>query len=177
MARNPISRGGKRWAVEFENLKDVQLTFQRLSGLVQGITGLKAEDGARRALWDAFIEVSEFLRDNIKAAAAARNAPKRVQAAVFAFTDITKGRTTKKERSTLVGIRKGAPPRRDNRIYVEWSGRGKTLGMSLATIFNKGTSRGIKPGRFFQRGLFSSKSLILSRLTAAYKTAIESLNR
>lgn len=177
MARNPISKGGKRWAVKFANLKETQVTFRQLSDAVSGVTGVRSNLTAAAVISSAFKEVSEYLRDKIKSSAASKGVPNRVQAAVFAFTDLTKGKTARKQRSTLVGVRKGAPPRKDSRLYVEWNGTGKTIGMSLATIFEKGTTRGIKPTRFFRTALFSSRSYVLQRLTAAYKTAIESLNR
>jgi len=177
MARNPISRGGKRWAVEFTNLKEAQATFRQLSDAVSGVAGVRANATAAAVIAAAFKEVSEYLRDKIKSAATGKGVPNRVQAAVFAFTDLSKGKTARKQRSTLVGVRKGAPPRKDSKLYVEWGGSGKTIGMSLATIFEKGTTRGIKPARYFRTGLFSSRSYVLQRLTAAYKTAIESFNR
>jgi len=178
MARNVASGGGKRWAVEFANLREVRARFTEISNTISGIQGVRSNAAAERIINSQFAAVSEFLRDKIRSTAAARGVPKRVQAAVFAFTDLSKGQTARKQRSTLVGVRKGAPPRRDSRLYVEWKGSGKTIGMSLATIFEKGTrDKRIKPRRYFRDAYFSARSAILTRLTAAYKQAIESFNR
>jgi hypothetical protein len=178
MARNVTGRsGGKRWAVEFANLRDVQNRFNTIANTVSGIKGGRENATASRILNEQFAAVSEFFRDRIRAVASARGVPRRVQGAVFAFTDLSRGQTARKQRATLVGVRKGAPPRRDNRLYVEWRGTGKTIGMSLATIFEKGTkSKSIKPKRYFRDAYFASRAVVLNRLTAAYTKAIESFN-
>lgn len=185
MARNVTGRaGGKRWQIEFENLKEVRVTFQQIADVISGTLRYQKDNAAAATIIsEAFVEVSHYLRDKIRSNAAGRGVPNRVQAAVFAFTDMDKGRTSRKQRSTLVGVRKGAPPRKDSRLYVEWGGHGRhggsgaNLGMSLATIFEKGTKRGIKPRRYFRDAYFSARSTILVRITAAYKSAIESFNR
>jgi hypothetical protein len=184
MARNPISKGGKQWSVEFLNFKETQKTFRKISDSVSGVSGVRQNTEARSIIDAGFKEVSEYLRDKIRSVAVAKGVPRRVQAAIFAFTDMSKGSTRRKKLSTLVGVRKGAPPRTDTALYKTWGGKSKrgggfaiTLGESLSTMFEKGTSRGIKPARYFRTGLFASKSHILQRLTAAYKTAIESFNR
>jgi hypothetical protein len=178
MARSVTSGGGKRWGVELKNLREVTQRFAQISNTISGIKGVRINAAAERIINENFASVSEFLRDRIRATAAARGVPKRVQAATFAFTDLSKGQTARRKRSTLVGVRKGAPPRYDSRLYVEWKGSGKTIGMSLATIFEKGTrDKRIKPRRYFRDAYFSSRSLILTRLVDAYKQAIESFNR
>lgn len=178
MARNLTGgTGGKRWSVEFTNLRDVQSRFNTIANTVSGIKGVRENVTASNILAQEFARVSEYFRDRVRALAGARGVPRRVQEAVFAFTDLTKGSTARKQRATLVGVRKGAPPRRDNRLYVEWRGTGKTIGMSLATIFEQGTKdRRIKPRRYFRDAYFSSRAVVLTRLTQAYKKAIESFN-
>jgi len=178
MARNVTGGGGKRWAVEFANLREVRARFNEIANTISGIQGVRENATASRIINSQFVAISEFLRDRIRSNAAGRNVPNRVQDAVFAFTDFSKGQTARKQRSTLVGVRKGAPPRRYNRLYVEWKGTGKTIGMSLATLYEKGTrDKRIKPRRYFRDAYFTSRSAILNRLTAAYKQAIESFNR
>jgi hypothetical protein len=187
MARNVTGgTGGKRWAAEFSNLRDVQEQFNKIAASISGLSGKNENPVATRILNQRWSEISEFFRDRIRAMAAARGVPRRVQAAVFAFSDIrratygNRGRegTTYRERSSLVGVRKGAPPWRDDRIYVEWRGTGKTIGMGLATIFEKGTkNRSIKPKRYFRTAYFQSRSAVLTKLANAYREAIGVFNR
>ncbi len=179
MARNVTGgSGGKRWAVDITNLREVQARFREIANEISGISGIRSNKTADNILNQQFTAISEYLRDRIRASAVAKGAPKRVQDAVFAFSDPNAPkRGNRNRRSALVGVRKGAPPRRDNRLYVEWRGTGKTIGMSLATLFEKGSrDRRIRPLRYFSAACFSSKTIVLNRLTAAYKKAIESLN-
>lgn len=183
MARNVAGGGGKRWAVEFSNLRDVRQEFSDIANTISGIQGNRLNARAEDILNSGLADISLFFRDKIRSVAASKGVPKRVQNAAFAFTDIAKATyghkmrsgTTYRERSSLVGVRKGAPPWTDERLYVEWRGTGKTIGMSLATIFEKGTkNKRIKPRWYFRTAYFSARSVVLNRLVSTYKSAIES---
>lgn len=185
MATNVV-RGGKRWGVEFTNLRQLQVRFSDLAAAVEGRGDRARFKTAALRIQNEFVAVSRDLRDSIRSQAQARQVPRVVQQAVFAFTDFDRAKNARAERSTLVGVRKGAPPRRDMSIYREW-GRGsrrrkdntvavRGLGMSLSTIFEKGTKRGIRGRRYFRTAVFGARARILRRLTDAYRAGIEAFN-
>ena len=126
-------------------------------------------------------QLGASLRDKIRAVARANDVPKRVQNAVFSFSDPNAPKGTRKKRSALVGVRKGAPPRRDPNLYVEWKGSGKTIGMSLATIFEKGTRKqngnGIRGKYYFLLSVKSMQAKLIRRATDIYKSAVDRLNK
>lgn len=115
---------------------------------------------AKETVAAGIADAAVYVRDQMRAKQRAAGWPKRLEAAAFAFTDLQKsqrGRLT-----ALAGVRTGAPPRLDQRIYMEWSPRsGNTskraakakdrrqaaghnptkIGMSLAAMYEYGTSK------------------------------------
>ena len=174
------SASNKKWGVQIAGLKDAQLSFKALEQAI-GLNTTKADvQGIRQQLTMELGNLADYLRDKIRGYIASTGAPKRLSGAAFSYKDISKepqgwrGVKTRRYRGVLVGVRKGAPPRRDDRLYVEWSGSGKSIGMSLSTLFEKGTrSKSIKPKRFFRSAVFSSRAYILSTLTNSYRRAFE----
>jgi hypothetical protein len=131
--------------------------------------------------------VAKFARDTIRAAATGLGWPKRTIRTIFKYSDLKADELPRSVRSSLVGVRKGAPPRLDREIYKEWRasasknpkanrGKGELLGMSLAAMFEFGTSK-IQARPAFRRTYEAMKSKLRRDLVNVYRKAVESFNR
>lgn len=179
--RNVLTRAG-RWRVEIAGLKDVQTSFADLSALLLADGRIEKYQRGLEVVKYGFAQASFMLRDAARSTLGNRS--RRVTAATFAFADLDAGRTKAQKRTSLVGVRTGAPPRLDRSIYRVW-GAGSTrrngttatngLGISLGRIFESGTryQRGTK---FFSSAIRASKSRAIQTLITAYKDAIRLFN-
>jgi len=174
MAKSRGLISGKKWGAEIANLKETQVRFAEV---------VRAMDGDDRAAFRAakdriskrFAEVSRFLRDKARLNVAMAGGPRRVRAAIFAFTDFDASKDTRRKRSTLVGVRTGARPRLDKNIFFEWGKGTGRRGMSLGRIYESGT-RFVRGSRFFRNAVFSTKTAILNRLAEAYRDAVRMMS-
>lgn len=181
----PVS--GKKFAVEAANIRALQVRFTDIARAADGdktqLTNASAAIGA------AFASVAKLIRDKARTNLSSSRYPnvmRRLGAAIFAFTDPNRP-SDRNKRSSLVGVRTGAPPRKDGFIYVTW-GKGHRrrkdntvavngLGVSLAHIFNRGTkNRKIKPTRFFHNALYQTKAAAVRMIHSAYDRAVKSIN-
>jgi hypothetical protein len=179
--RNVITRAG-RWRVEVTGLKAVQTSFAELSAMLLADGQVNKYRRGLDIVKSGFARASFMLRDAARSALG--NKSRRVTAATFAFADLDAGRTRAQKRSSLVGVRTGAPPRLDRSIYRVW-GAGSTrkngttatngLGISLGRIFESGT-RYQRGTRFFSSAIRNGKSSAISTLVNAYKEAIRVFN-
>lgn len=179
--RQVLTRAG-RWRAEVTGLKAVQSSFAELSSLMLADGRINTHQSAIAIVKSGFAKASFILRDAARAALGGKS--RRVTAATFAFYDLDAGRTKAQKRSSLVGVRTGAPPRLDRAIYRVW-GAGSTrkngttatngLGISLGRIFESGTrfQRGTK---FFSSAIRNTKSSAIQTLVTAYKDAIRLFN-
>ena len=177
MARNVLGiQRGVKWSLEFRSFQRVKREMKSIGKLMSGDPGrLEFFQRIADELTSDIATLGVQLRDKIRSVGRANGIPNRVVNATFAFSDPGAARRKKWQRSALVGVRKGAPPRKDSRLYVEWSGGGKQLGESLATIFEKGTKH-IRGKYYFLLGVKSMSAALLRRATEAYKSAVEKLN-
>ncbi|CAB4166671.1 hypothetical protein UFOVP836_48 [uncultured Caudovirales phage] len=189
--RNVITRRG-RWGAEVKGLVAVQQSFGELSAILIADGRV---DKYRRGL---DIVKQGFASAAIKMQMAVRSSlggrSNRLTTATFAFYDLDAGRTKAQKRSSLVGVKTGAPPRKNPKLYVEWGDNAKghatyrshlikrnggfrigALGMSLARIMESGTryQRGTK---FFSSAIRETKSAAIQILVTAYKDAIRLFN-
>lgn len=155
----------------------------RFSDIAKAVDGSKATMFQRAAvgITDAFREAAHIVRDRARGNAQSGGVPKRLYSgsrpAIFAFTEFDAARDKKRQRSALVGVRTGAPPRKDPRLYVEWGKAGGRKGMSLARIFESGTRHGIRPRRYFRSAIFATRGRVLSVLTDGYRRAVDIFNK
>lgn len=155
----------------------------RFSDIGKAVSGLKTAQfqSVSKGIQDGYRIAANVVRDQARKNAASGNAPRRLYSgskpAIFSFAEFDASDNSRRNRSAMVGVRTGAPPRKDSRLYVEWGKRsGHLKGMSLGRIFESGTKRGIKPRRFFRNAWFSTRSKVLSILTSAYTEAIRRFN-
>lgn len=179
MARMPSVRGAVI-KCQMQNLREMKLRFSDIAKTIDRDTGTQFRSVAI-GITKAYALAAQVVRDKARSNASSGNVPRRLHSgsrpAIFAFTDFDATVDKKRSRSSLVGVRTGAPPRKDPRLYVEWGKRGgKRLGMSLARIFESGTRKGIKARRFFRSAVFATRSRVLSILTDAYSEAIRKFN-
>jgi len=179
--RNVLTRAG-RWRAEVTGLKEVQSSFGELTALLLAEGRVDKYQRGLAIVKDGFARASTLLRDAARTALGGKS--QRVNAATFAFYDLDAGRTRAKKRSSLVGVRTGAPPRLDKSIYRTWGVGSKRkngstathgLGISLGRIFESGTrfQRGTK---FFSSAVRGAKSGAITTLVNAYKDAIKLFN-
>lgn len=192
--------GGKRTRTEVEGLRELEAKVRDLLALDDtGSLGQRSArvQRARKELYGVLGEGAAMLKREIQSRAEARGWPKAVIAAVFTYADARKDQG-KRRQAALAGIRKGAPPRRDMKIYREWfpgrsrSRRAKKLvipgtisakgakyglqkiGMSLAAMFEFGTSKmAARPA--FRPALKAVQSTVLQQIAGGYKRVIETL--
>jgi hypothetical protein len=145
-------------------------------------------DMVKRGFADASIKMGMAVRATVSPRS------NRLTTATFAFHDLDKGRTKAQKRSALVGVKTGAPPRKDPKLYVEWGDNAKghatyrshlikrgggfrigALGMSLARIMESGT-RFQAGTKFFSSAIRETKSAAIQTLVNAYKDAIKLFN-
>lgn len=160
-----------RWGVELTSLKQNKTEFQAIAKAMAAENPSMfrlASDTIKSAYQQAALLVRDKIRDN----EAAKGVPRRIQAATFAFLDFDAASSNKNRRSTLVGVRTGAPPRYDPNIWRAWGKAGGRRAMSLARIFESGTHRGIKPRRYFRSAIFATRGQVLTMLSAAYQRAV-----
>lgn len=179
--RNVITRAG-RWRAEVQGLKDAQTSFAELSSMLLAEGRVSKYQRGLAIVKAGFQQASLLLRDAARAALGGKS--RRVTAATFAFFDLDAGRTKAQKRSSLVGVRTGAPPRLDRTIYRVW-GAGSArkngtiatngLGISLGRIFESGT-RYQRGTRFFSAAIRGTKSRAISTLVNAYRDAIAYFN-
>ncbi len=157
---------------------------------------------ARERLNSVLGDAADMVKVQARANAQAQKWPKAVIAAIFSYADIDKARGKFKYsiRGALAGIRKGAPPRRDMEIYREWNpGRswggivggylhptgkrvlkkglvsGRLIGMSLASMFEFGTSKmAARPA--FRPALRATRQRVLQFVANGYRGVIEQLS-
>lgn len=160
---------------------------QRTAELAK-IADKQARGRAAQLATNALNDTAAFTRDAIKTSASAGGWPSRLMGTIFAFGDVAADTLPRSLRASLVGIRKGAPPRRDDAIYREWKARGDNtsprkkrgggslIGMSLAAMFEYGTSK-IQARPAFRPTVTRLRSTIRQRLIASYKDIIEDLGK
>lgn len=179
---------GKKFAVDAANIKALQVRFAEIVNAAEGEDRTRFV-AAKNYIGEAFASVARLIRDKARTNLASSRYPKvtrRLDRAIFAFTDPSRPKD-RNRRSALVGIRTGAPPRKDSFIYAVWgvgSRRRKDgsvavngLGVSFAHIFNRGTlSRKIKPTRFFHNALYQTKAAAVQIIKNAYNRAVNSVN-
>jgi hypothetical protein len=163
-------------------LKAVQTSFAELSSMLLAEGRVEKYQRGLAIVKYGFAQASTILRDAARTAITGRS--RRVTSATFAFADLDAGRTKAQKRTSLVGVRTGAPPRLDRSIYRVW-GAGSTrkngttatngLGISLGRIFESGT-RYQRGTRFFSSAIRNTKSRAISTLVTAYKDAIRLFN-
>ena len=184
MAKSRNLATGRKWGAEIANLKETQVRFAEIVRAMDG-EDKSVYRAAKERISKRFVEVSRYLRDKARLNVAMAGGPQRVRAAIFAFTDFDASRVPSRKRSTLVGVRTGAPPRHDPHIFFTW-GRGSTrrkgggiahrgIGMSLGRIFESGT-RFVRGSRYFRNAVFSTKTTILRQLADAYKDAVRMMS-
>lgn len=183
-----------RWASEIANLKEVRQRFFDVSRAISKESPAGQAEPAGASLIRAFNDTALIVRDKARSYASQGKAAKRIYTgqtpAIFAFLELGRSDKNKKNAGPLLGVRTGKY-QHDTTLWKTW-GRGTRrrkdntvavngLSMSLGAMFERGTrqkgKRAIKPIRFFRSATFSSKSLIISKLTDAYKHAIEVINR
>jgi len=179
--RSVITRAG-RWRAEVTGLKAVQTSFAELSSILTADGRVEKYQRGLAIVKDGFARAAAVIRDAARTAIGSRS--RRVAGATFAFYDLDAGRTKAQKRSSLVGVRTGAPPRLDRSIYRVW-GAGSTrkngttatngLGISLGRIFESGT-RYRRGTRFFSAAIRNTKSQAIQTLVTAYKDAIHIFN-
>jgi HK97 gp10 family phage protein len=178
--------------VKVEGVKALQV---KLGNVVNALE--KEERGKYGKLTAQLMQdVAVFLRDAIRSEARAAGWRKESIRSIFAYSDLSReirsdGRESqfsRRLRTSLVGVRKGAPPRFDPKLYTEWvaspnnkspkrerSG-GEIIGMSFAAMFEFGTSK--MPARpAFRTAYNKVKGQVRLMLINRLKTIIESANR
>lgn len=165
---------------QVENLRELKMRFSDIGKTVNG-ERVSAFQTISRGIQEGYRLAAGVVLDQARKNAASGNTPSRLYSgskpAIFSFTDFNSSTDNRRARSAMVGVRTGAPPRKDSRLYVEWGSRsGHKKGMSLGRIFESGTRRGIKPRRYFRNAWFSTRSKVLSILTSAYTEAIRRFN-
>jgi HK97 gp10 family phage protein len=145
---------------------------------------------------DTMADASKLLRDAIRAKAIGQNWKKESVEAIFWYGEqkrqysAVSGRETgysRRIRANLVGIRKGAPPRSDPKIYAEWVASpnnksakrkragGEIIGQSFASMFEFGTSK-MLPRPAFRPAYQQMKSTIRRMIIEGYKRIIKEAN-
>lgn len=191
MARKSTATGARAvFQCKAQNLKEMRVAFHEIAKAVD-----MSERGRLAAvsggIQKAYAAAAVYVRDKARRNAQAGGAPKRLHSgarpAIFAFTDYDATRDTKRSRSALVGVRTGLSAKTpDQKLYITWGHGVKRkkggsvahggLSMSLARVFESGTSRGIKARRYFRNAVFGSRGQVLSFLTKAYEAAIRQIN-
>lgn len=162
------------------NLRELKMRFSDIGKAVDGLKTTQFQ-AVSKGIQEGYKIAANVVRDQARKNAASGNVPRRLYSgakpAIFSFADFDAATDKRGMRSAMVGVRTGAPPRKDSRLYVEWGKRGGHMkGMSLGRIFESGTKRGIKPRRFFRSAWFATRSKVLSILTSAYTEAIRRFN-
>ena len=201
-----ITRSGRGKAVrtEITGIRELEATVRDL--IAMGDSPLSVGQRATRARWareqlsEVLGDAAGLLKSRIRANAEAQHWPRAVIAAIFTFADISANRSSFKynqRQSALAGIRKGAPPRRDPKIYREWNpgaswsgitggylhptGKrllkkglvsGRKIGMSLASMFEFGTSK-MQARPAFRPALKAVQAEIIRRVASGYRHVIE----
>ncbi len=165
--------------------------LQRLRQRTAELAKIADKDSRGRAAQlatNALNETATFTRDAIRSSASAGSWPSRTIKTIFAFGDMAADSLPRSLRASLVGIRKGAPPRLDKEIYREWRasgtntsprkkrGGGTLIGMSLAAMFEFGTSK-VQARPAFRDTVTRLRSTIRKRLVTSYKAIIEDLGK
>jgi hypothetical protein len=170
----------RKWAVEAKNLKEMKLRFRDIGKVIDG-ERLTMFQAVAKGVTEAYKTAATAVRDRARYNAQAKGVPRRLYSgarpAIFSFAEFDASYDKKRNRSALVGVRTGAPPRRDDRLYVEWGNQTARKGMSLARIFESGTRKGIRPTRFFRSAIFATRGKVIAILTTAYRGAIDKINR
>jgi len=171
--------GNTGFNAELRNLNAVRRKFTSISKAIEG-ENPDLFKNAWSVITDAFAAASNELRDKTKLRRAIKSAPRRLDRAIFSFSDLSKVKSKAKRRSVLVGVKTGAPPRLDTNLYKIWGQRlnshnvvtKRAVGMSIARMFESGTSK-IQPMNFFASAITQSRSEIIKRLSDAYSRAVE----
>lgn len=165
-----------RWALEFANYKEVRGRFTGFAAVLQGDNPALFQQ-VSRVIVEAYKKAADLVRDKARSNAISGGVPSRLfsgaNPAIFSYADVVSATTGKRKQSALVGVRTGAPPRRDMAIYREWGKKsGHLKGISIARIFETGTRRGIKGRRFFRSAIFATRGRVLTMLADAYEFAM-----
>ena len=165
--------------------------LQKLRARIADLSSMADKDARGRAATvsaDVMNTAAQFVRDSIRSAASAGGWPQRTIKTIFKFGDLAEGQLPRSVKASLVGIRKGAPPRRDDEIYREWRasannkspnrkrGGGELVGMSLAAMYEFGTTKMAARPAFrdtFQR----LRGQVRKMLIEGHKRVIEEFNR
>jgi hypothetical protein len=168
-------------------VEGLQKLRQRTAELAR-IADKESRGRAAQLATNALNETAAFTRDAIRSSASAGGWPSRLMKTIFAFGDTAADSLPRTLRASLVGIRKGAPPRLDRNIYREWRasstntsprkkrGGGTLMGMSLAAMYEFGTSK-IQGRPAFRPTVTRLRSTIRQRLITSYKAIIEDLGK
>jgi len=172
----------KWFNAEIKNLNAVRKRFREISKVIEG-RDPELYKQAWSVITKAFATQADALRDKTRLRRAIKSAPRRLDKAIFSFSDISKVKSMTKRRSVLVGIRTGAPPRIDRKIYKEWGGKlgahnvrvTKRVGMSIARMFESGTQK-IQGMNFFKSAIMQTRDGILRKLAESYSQAVKMMS-
>jgi len=177
--------------VKVEGVRELRATVGNL------LNALEGQERSRygQMTYQTMADASKYLTDTIRSRATAAGWPRASVASIFWYGESKReydgGRETgysRRIRANLIGVRKGAPPREDAAIYKEWRASGKNqsprkkrgggelIGMSLAAMYEHGTTKMLaRPA--FREGYNIAKSGVRRILIEGYRAIIADANR
>lgn len=178
--------------VKVEGVRQLRVTVGNL------VASLEQEERSTygRIAYEAMAEASAFAWRAIRSMATANGWPRASIDSIFWYGSLKReynlrGAETgfsRRLRASLVGVRKGAPPRYDDDIYREWRASpnnkspnrkrsgGQTIGMSLAAMYEFGTTKmAARPA--FRPAYQASKAAIRKIIIEGYREIIRRANR
>lgn len=178
--------------VRVEGIRQLRATVGNL------VAALEKEERSKygKIAYDTMADASKLLRDSIRSEAISQGWRKASIASIFWYGEIKReysgtGAETgfsRRLRSNLVGVRKGAPPRFEPDLYAEWTASykntspkrkrsgGQTIGQSFASMFEFGTTKmAARPA--FRPGYQKAKGRVRQMLIDGYKRIIADVNR
>ena len=161
-----------RKTAELLGVKELERKLQEMDSFWNRATGKAAH--LRREATVVLKQAAGIIATEARSSAASRGVPLRVQQSIFTFADPAKDRPG--EHAALVGVNK-------QRTMIEWTARASTsprakaapgtkLAMSLASMFERGTTR-MKARPYFTPAVKSMGPKALDVLAHGYKKIIE----
>lgn len=185
MGRRGVSlrtpKGNSRWAVY--GLKEAQ---QDIASLIKDLGGEASGSEIQKSIWGVIGEASSSAAKLLAASARrvlpgvghkplAKSGTARVVESIFAYSKETAKHRTP---SAIFGVKKRGRYRPYAPAYVEWGKRGsKTVGMSIATMAERGTKKWQPPRPFFKPVWDVVKTQVITKLANGYREIIRYYNR
>jgi HK97 gp10 family phage protein len=177
--RNLTRGGGKRLKSRIEGVKELEAKFRDLISLFQDKAATSGKARLlKREVTETLHGAADMIAREARSNAASQNVPSRVQRSIFTYANPAKDKPRRS--AALVGVNKkrsmvewvAAPNNKSPRAKV---GAGGKVAMSLAAMFERGTSR-MKARPYFTPAVKSMRERALSYLIHGYKAILEKFN-